>query len=253
VLNRWGGEGVDVVFSTDIGFESSFVPAAEKYPNTRWVLMSDLATKKRLPNLAAHSGDWCEAGFAQGVAAAFISKSHVVAESAAYPILPTIKAYEGMKVGAAATKIPTKVLIKYSETFVDSAKSVETTSALIDEGADVLIAIVSGTTPAIAAQIQSAKKWYIGSYADDTHYAPKATVTSATFDFRQGYEAVAKDLAAGKFTPGIHRYGIKEGFIKLLPFKLGFASQGKKAEAVMKAAATGKYDKQLAPCKARTK
>src|SRR4051812_2931690 len=37
VLDRWGSDKVDIVFSTDNGFETHMLDAAAKYPDTLWV------------------------------------------------------------------------------------------------------------------------------------------------------------------------------------------------------------------------
>ncbi|MEA2408935.1 MAG: basic rane protein [Thermoleophilaceae bacterium] len=248
VLDEWGSAGVDLVISTDNGFEPSLVKAAEKYPDTKWIIMSDLLTKKQLPNIAGYTGDWCQIGFAEGVAGGLISKAHKMGYSAAVPIPPALKAFEGMKIGAKATGTGTTVAMKASGDFLDAAKSSETTSALMDDGADVISAIVHGVNGAIAARIQSAGNYYIGSYDDESKFAPKAVPTNATFEFQIAYAQVGKELEAGSFDPGPHTYGIKDGYIKLTPFKLGFENQYDKAQAIMKDAADGKYDADFEAC-----
>lgn len=252
VLNGWGNEGVDLVISTDNGFEPSIAKAATKFPKTKWVIMSAL-TGKPQPNLAGYTGDWCQIGFAQGVASALISKTHHMGYSAAIPIPPTIQALAGMKLGTQATGIPTKVSVGYSGDFLDTAKATEVTSKLLDDGADVINANVNSVTAAIAARIQSAGKYYVGSNADESKFAPKATVTNATFNFKYAYEQLAKQMQAGTFDPGPHVYGIDVGYIALTPFKLGFEGQYPRAQAIMKDAADGKYDTQFAACNKKLK
>jgi basic membrane lipoprotein Med (substrate-binding protein (PBP1-ABC) superfamily) len=248
VLEGWGAEGVDLVISTDNGFEPAVAAAAKKFPDTRWIIMSDLATKEPLDNLAGYTGDWCQIGFAQGVAGALVSKTHKIGYSAAVGIPPTLKAEAGMKIGAEASGIPTQVLRKDAGEFNDAAKAAETTSALMDSGADVITAIVHGVPAAIAARAQQAGNHYIGSYDDETRSAPKAAFTAATYEFKIAYDEVAKQLAGGTFDAGPHTYGIKDGFIKLLPFKLGFEDADAKAQDLMEKAAAGEFDEQFEKC-----
>jgi basic membrane protein A len=253
VLEGWGTEKVDLVLATDNGFEPSVAAAAKKFPDTKWVVMSALVTPDPPSNLAGYTGDWCQIGFAQGVASALISKTHHFGYSAALPIPPTVQAFEGMKIGAEATGIPTKATMKLSGDFLDTAKATETTSALIDEGADVINANVNSVTAAIAARIQSAGKYYIGSNADESKFAPKATVTNATFNFKYAYDKVAKEMKAGTFEAGPHTYGIDVGYIALTPFKLGFEEAGTKADAIMKDAGSGKFADKFAACNKKLK
>src|SRR5262245_43072351 len=49
LFRQWGNDGVDVVFSTDNGFEDSLMAAAKKFPKTAWVMMSGLSSTQGLP------------------------------------------------------------------------------------------------------------------------------------------------------------------------------------------------------------
>jgi simple sugar transport system substrate-binding protein len=254
VLDRWGAEGVDIVFSTDNGFQPNMLKAAAAYPNTLWVTMSDLSTTNNLKNVAAYSVNWCEVGFLQGAAGALVSKTGTVAAVESIPILPASKTMAGMRIGAQAAKPGTKVVGQIVGDF-DPQKSAEVAGTLIEQGADVIYAVVTGSAaPAVAARAQQAGKWYVGSYGDEARFAPKSTVTSAVLLFGLGYGTVADQREDGTFKPGIIRRGIEDGYIKLTPFRLGLAkSLGPKMKAVLKQLAAGKYAKQMAACQALKK
>lgn len=243
VLGRWGADGVDIVFSTDNGFQQHMLKAAKRYPNTLWVTMSDMSTTGGLKNVAAYTVDWCQLGFAQGVVGALISKTHKIGGVGAIPILPATKTLAGMKFGANIARKGTQVLVKYSGDFIDGPKAQEVASAHIANGADVLVGITHGSiSPQIAARVQDAGKFYIGSYGDETKFAPKATVTSGLLNFKLGYEKVARQRLAGTFTPGIFRGGIKDGFVKLTPLRLGFQGKQKQVDALLARVASGKLE-----------
>jgi basic membrane lipoprotein Med (substrate-binding protein (PBP1-ABC) superfamily) len=226
VLSRWGDEGVDIVYSTDNGFQDHMLRAAEAYPNTLWVTMSDLSTTNDLPNVAAYTVDWCQVGFAQGVAAGLVSEANTIGAVGAIPILPATKTDLGLRFGAELASPGTQVVRQDSGDFIDAAKAQEVASALIDGGADVIVAIThGGTSPQIAARTQEAGKLYVGAFADETQYAPEATVTSAVLDFSQGYQTVAQQRLDDAFEPGIFRKGIADGFIKLTPFAAGYEEE----------------------------
>jgi basic membrane protein A len=241
VFDRWGEEGVDIVFSTDNGFQSHMLAAAKKYPKTLWVTMSDFSSTKGLKNVGAYSVDWCQAGFAQGVVAGLVSKTHKIGIVGPIPILPAQRTIKGIKFGANLVAKGTKVDVKYSGDFVDAQKGQEAASALLGGGADTVVAVTQGgISPQIAATVQSAGKYYIGSFADETKFAPKATVTSAIFDFSLGYERVAKQKLAGTFKPAIYHYGVKQRFIRLSkPFHLGFGNIQSKVDSYLARLANG--------------
>lgn len=242
VFDRWGGEGVDIVFSADNGFQNHMLAAAKKFPNTLWVTMSDLSTTGGLKNVGAYSVDWCQAGFAQGVVAGLLSKTHRIGAVGAIPILPAQRTLKGLQYGANLVSKGTKVDLKYSGDFIDAQKGQEAAKALMGSGADVIVAVTQGgISPQIAAAVQSAGKLYVGSYADETKFAPKATVTSAVFDFSLGYQRVAQAKLDGTFKPAIYHYGVKQGFIKLAkPFRLGHAGIQSKVDSYLARLAAGK-------------
>ena len=108
----------------------------------------------------------------------------------------------------------------------------------------------SSTDPAVAARAQDAGIYFIGSYGDESKFAPKVTVTSVILGFKLGYETVAKELDSGTFKPGINIYGIKEGFVYLSPFRLGLTKKEAQAKKITAAYRAGKFAKQIAKCRA---
>jgi basic membrane protein A len=241
VLSRWGDAGYDIVFSTDNGFESALLVAAKKYPKTKWVVMSDLSSTKGLKNVASYSIDWCQLGFLQGVAGAYASKTKKLGAVGALPILPALKTIKGMQFGAAQAVPGTTVIVKYSGGFLDTQKAQEVAAAEISEGADVLAGITNAVvSPQVAARVQAEGKWYIGSYGEETKYAPKAVVTSVLLKPGSGYQAVADQVLAGTFKSGIFRKTIKDGFVALTPLRLGLASHAAEIKALQDKVTSGR-------------
>jgi basic membrane protein A and related proteins len=246
-FNRWGAEGVDIVFSTDNGFEKYLLDAAAKYPKTTWVIMSDLSTTRGLTNVGSYGVDSCQEGFLEGAAAAYLSKKHVIGVDSPIPILPNKKEIAGLKLAVQKAVPGTKVIVQYTGDFADAAKAQEIASALVQQGADVLNGATNGgTMPDIAKRAQQEGVLFVGSNLDVAKYAPKAVVTSAVLDFTRGYREVADQRLAGKFVSKIRRLGIKEGFLKLLPFRLGHSAEERKTRALISRLLSGKIS--LAAC-----
>ena len=234
VLARWGGEGVDIVYSTDNGFQDNMLAAAAEYPDTIWATMSDLSTTNDLANVAAYTVEWCEFGYVQGAVAASLSESGMIGGVAAIPILPATKSILGFQFSADLTSSGSTLEVTETGDFSDAVKAQEATSALIDAGADVIVAITQGgVSPQIAARTQENDKIYIGSYGDEAQFAPEATVTSVVLKFDQGYRDVAQQVLDGNFQPGIFRLGAADGFIEVLPWAAGFEDANATADAVI--------------------
>jgi basic membrane protein A len=240
VLDRWGREGVNLVFSTNVGFQKYMLDAAHKYPNTSWVILGHASKTDDLPNLAGYSYNTCEFGFLQGAAAALVSKSHKIGAVGSIQGSQARSIMAGVRYGAKLAVPGTRVLPRYTGSFADSKAAKEAASELIRKGADTILPVTQNfLSSRIAAQAQAAHSHYIGAYTDETTFAPKAVVTSVVLDFAKVYDEVGKESAAGHLQPGIFTWGLKEGFIKLMPFRLGFTAAGGRARALAQRLETG--------------
>jgi basic membrane lipoprotein Med (substrate-binding protein (PBP1-ABC) superfamily) len=240
VFKQWGSEGVNVVFSTDNGFEASFLAAAKKYPKTAWVMMSALSKTDNLPNVAAYTFDWCQYGYVQGSAASLVSKSHKIGDVGPVPILPAQQTLIGQQTGAQATVPGTTVEMKMTGDFTDAQKAQAVTSGLIGNGADTIIGVAQGgVAPQIASRAQSEKALYVGSYIDEQKFAPSAVPTSVVIDLSPYYAQAVDGWENGSFSNKVHVTGVKDGVIKVLPLRLGFENQQGKLDAQVQKVSSG--------------
>lgn len=233
VLDRWGQEGVDLVFSTDNGFEDSFMAAAEKFPDTKWAMMSELTDTRGLDNVISYSINWCELGFAIGASAGAITDKQTVGLVGAVPIRPHVLMLESERFGADMINPGTKVLEQNSNDFVDPVLAQETAYSLLDKGADVLVTTHSGPIEQIATAAAERGGYFVGYLADSSDINPDSVVTSVLFDFTYGYEKVAEAVESGNFEPGIHHTGLADGSIQVLPFGLGFEDRQAEVEELL--------------------
>lgn len=235
-FDRWGREGVDVVFSIDAGYEEALLRAAKQYPKTAWVMMTALSDTKGLPNVASYSIDWCALGYAQGAIAALGTTSNTVANVGAIQILPAELIIEGEKAAIAASGKPVKLVTEYSGDFLAADKASELASAVITRGADVVIGLTNGAVAAqLAARVQSAGAGYVGTYLDEKAFAPKSSVASVTSDFSTDYATVVKQWMAGTFKAEQVTRGFKDGVLKIVPGSEKYAGVAKPAQEMVDA------------------
>jgi basic membrane protein A len=233
VLDRWGEEGVALVFSTDNGFEEHLLRAAENYPDTNWVMMSALSTTNELDNIAAYSVNWCDLGFAVGAAAAVASESGRIGHVGAIPILPQDQYVSGAAFGAAEVNPDATVTNRDTGDFIDVAKAQETASALLGDGNDVLITFQGLSSREIARRAQEEGAHFVGFMADHEEFAPDAVVTSVAIDFTGGYREAIEATAAGSLDAAIQIKSFDEGFLQVLPLRLGFEGEAETIDALV--------------------
>lgn len=239
VLDRWGEEGVDLVLSTDNGFEEHLLRAAEKYPDTNWVMMSALSTTNGLENVAAYSVNWCDLGFAVGASAAVASEAGKIGHVGAIPILPQNQYVAGASFGAAEAKDGATVTNTDTGDFIDVAKAQETASALLGQGNDVLITFQGASSREIARRAEDAGAYFVGFMADHAEFAPDAVVTSVAINFESGYREAMQQTASGSLEPSINIKSFDEGFLEVLPFRLGFEGEAETVSGLIESLMDG--------------
>lgn len=243
VLNRWGQEGVDLVFSTDNGFEDNFLAAAEAHPDTDWAMMTALSTTNDLPNIAAYSFNWCQFGFLHGVAGGLATENGTVGLDASIKIIPTTQWLLGAEFGIENANPDAKAITDYTEDVLDPRKAQELASALIEQGADVVLPVVqSGNSAQIAARAQEDGALYVGAYIDESEFAPEATVTSVVFNLENAYREVGKQVESDTFEAGLFTQGIEDEIFDYAPFGEKFADLEEPARDLLEQLKSGEIE-----------
>ena len=250
VLDQWGAEGVDVVFSTDNGYEQNLLAAAKKYPDTAWVMMSALSTTEDLPNVASYSFDWCQYGYLLGAIAGVVTNDKTVGAVGSIDIIPMTLSLAAEQAGAEAVNPGTQVISKNSGDFIDAQKGQAVAAGLVADGADVLTAPVhGGISPQIAAEAQKNGVYYVGSFADEAPSAPESVVSSVFVNFLGSYSEAVDTWMNGTFDPSINILGVADGVIDSTPLGLGFEDKQATIDGVKQQLANNEVVWPEGPCK----
>jgi len=218
VLSRWGDDKVDMVISTDSGYDPYVVKAAKKYPDTLWVVMSDLPSTEGLPNLSAYLPNMCDLGYLAGVTAGLVGDKKAGTLTGT-PIPASEKWDAGFVQGVEEANPDMEVEIKKVGSWVDPARTAETASALIQGGSDV-IWDVSVINDVVAKRVEDEGALYIGAFSESP-YAPKAHVASVMTVYDDAYGKVADELDAGKLDGKLHPGSVNDGFLEVSQLRLG--------------------------------
>lgn len=218
-LNRFGDQKSDVVFVTDQGFEKAMLDAAAKYPDTKFILMSNLSTTNGLPNVASYFIDWHEAGCLAGAAAALISKTHVIGAISGQPIPAATQAFGGARFCADEAVSGSEIKIQYVNDWIDTGKAREVADALAGQKADVFFGLLAGMVPGVTGAAKDHNGYYIGWLVDESKFGPEVTATNMTVNFTQLYEQAATAIH-GTFDAKIHQGTIQDGTITVQPYRL---------------------------------
>jgi basic membrane protein A len=225
VLNRFGTSGVDIVFVTSQSFEKTLLKAAEKYPNTKFIMLADMVSTKGLPNVAAYAIDWWEFGYLGGVAAALVSKSGKIGLISGQPITPNLKTFATAQVGAQSIRADAETFVQFTNDWRDPAKGREAAEALIARGVDVTFAIGGGMVPGIMEAASVNGTFAIGAYTDESRFAPKNVPTNIMINWAVAFDNIVSQIKSEKFEAKIRMLNVKNGGLYVAKFSDGANSQ----------------------------
>lgn len=141
----------DIIFTSGIALEDETHQAADLYPYTVFVGLSQPFEESR-PNLIPITFPEDQMGIAAGLLAAKISETGIVGAVCETSGIDSMWRYcEGFKAGAEYESETVEVLVAYREggdsekIFIDEAWGYETGASLVEHGADVIFAAGGGT------------------------------------------------------------------------------------------------------------
>jgi basic membrane lipoprotein Med (substrate-binding protein (PBP1-ABC) superfamily) len=218
VLTRFGSTGADIVFVTSQSFEKTMLKAAAKFPNTKFIMLADLASTNGLPNVAAYAVDWWEFGYLGGAAAGLVSKSGKIGLISGQPITPNRKAFAAAKAGARHFRSDAETFVQFTNDWIDPAKGREAAEALIGRSADVTFSIGGGMVPGIMEAASVNNTHAIGAYTDESRFAPKNVPSNIMIKWVVAFDDLIRQLETGKFEPEIKSLNIKNGGLRVMDF-----------------------------------
>lgn len=159
----------DIIFTSGIALEDETHQAADLYPYTVFVGLSQPFEESR-PNLIPITFPEDQMGFAAGLLAAKISETGIVGAVCEASGIDAMWRYcEGFKAGAEYGSDTVDVFVHYREggdsekLFIDEAWGYETGASLVEQGADVIFAAGGGTGQGALRAASEAGVMSIGS------------------------------------------------------------------------------------------
>jgi basic membrane protein A and related proteins len=220
LLDRLARDGQNVMISNGAGYADAMLAAAEKYPDKWFWVYSALADTKGLPNVVGIDLKWNQIGYLAGAIACMASKSKKVGLVIAQPIPAYTHAAGGVTDGVAKGCGSEKnLVITWTGTFDDNAKSKQAAQAQIAQGADVIIDFQDGASAGVQSAVKANPKvMYVGTMFDWADQVPKQIITSVAINYEDGYVNTAQLLADGKLEPKIYPSSVETGGITLTDF-----------------------------------
>lgn len=205
---RFIQRGYNVIIGTAFGYSDTFKKLSEAHPKIAFL---DASGTTNGPNLESFYGRTYQSQYLCGMAAAAASRTGKLGFVAANP-LPvvnwTINAFE---MGARTINPAATTTVVFTGAWNDPVKERAATTALIDQGADVIGQHVDTPTPQIVAQERGV--YGTGHHRDLTEFAPKATQCSSVWTWAKFLVPELEKIKDGTWAPSPYGAfpGIKEG------------------------------------------
>lgn len=225
-------EGANIIFGTSWGYMDTMEALAAEYPDV--IFSHGSGYKSNGTNFNNYFGRIYQARYISGIVAGLKTESNLIGYVAAMgqensEVTGGINAFA---MGVNSVNPDAKVFVKVTNSWFSPEEETNAAKALLAEGCDVIAQHCDTPNPQLEAE--KSGKFGIGYNSDMSKDAPKATLTSAVWDWSQYYTWAVENLINGTWTGENYYGGMKEELVGISPLNESIIAEGTK-EAVQDA------------------
>ena len=239
-------QGADLIFTTSFGYMEPTLAVAGKFPNVKFEHATGFKTA---PNLSTYSARFYEGRAVQGHIAGKMTKSNIIGYIASFPIPEVIRGINSAYIHARKVNPDVEFKIIWAYTWFDPAKEADAATALIEQGADVILQHTDSTAPQAAAE-KAGNVITFGQASDMAEYAPMPRVSSIIDNWAPYYIARTQAVMDGTWESVQTWDGIGPGMVGIGEISSAVPEDVKaEALALKEALASGSYHPFTGPLK----
>jgi len=204
-------QGADLIFTTSFGYMDPTINVAARFPDVKF---EHATGYKRADNVSTYSARFYEGRAIQGHIAGKMTKSNIIGYVASFPIPEVIRGINAAYLHASKVNPDVEFRIVWAYTWFDPAKEADAATALIEQGADVILQHTDSTAPQAAAE-QAGGVITFGQASDMSEYAPLPRVSSIIDDWAPYYIARTQAVMDGTWESTDTWDGIGPGMVKI--------------------------------------
>ncbi|MFY0692281.1 MAG: BMP family ABC transporter substrate-binding protein [Paracoccaceae bacterium] len=212
VITQMALSGADIIFTTSFGYMDPTNAVAAKFPNVKFEHATGY--KRNTPNVSTYSARFYEGRAVQGHIAGKMTKSNKIGYIASFPIPEVIRGINAAYIHAKKVNPDVEFSIVWAYTWFDPAKEADAATALIEQGADVILQHTDSTAPLAAAEKAGGVIGF-GQASDMAEYAPSPRVSSIIDNWAPYYIARVKAVMDGTWESVDTWDGIAPGMVKI--------------------------------------
>jgi len=230
--------GADLIFTTSFGYMDPTINVAAKFPNVKF---EHATGYKRSDNVSTYSARFYEGRAVQGHIAGRMTKTNKIGYIASFPIPEVIRGINSAYIHAKKVNPDVEFSVVWAYTWFDPAKEADAATALIEQGADVILQHTDSTAPHAAAE-QAGNVITFGQASDMGEYAPMPRVSSIIDNWAPYYIARTQAVIDGTWESVDTWDGIGPGMVGIGEITDAVPADVKaEAEALRDAIAAGDY------------
>ncbi|REC58522.1 BMP family ABC transporter substrate-binding protein [Rhodosalinus sediminis] len=201
--------GADMIFATSFGYMDQVLEVAAQFPD---VTFEHATGYKQAENVATYSARFYEGRAVIGHIAGRMTETNTVGYIASYPIPEVIRGINSAYIHAKKANPDVEFRVVWAYTWFDPAKEADAASALIEQGADVILQHTDSTAPLAAAE-SAGDVIGFGQASDMAEYKPSPRVSSILDIWGPYYIDRIEAVMDGTWESGDTWHGIGEGMV----------------------------------------
>ncbi len=230
--------GADIIFTTSFGYMDPTINVAAKFPNVKFEHATGF---KRADNVSTYSARFYEGRAVQGLIAGKVTKSNKIGYIGSFPIPEVVRGINSAYIHAKKTNPDVEFSVVWAYTWFDPAKEADAATALIEQGADVILQHTDSTAPQAAAE-KAGNVYTFGQASDMAEYAPKPRISSIIDNWAPYYIERVQAVLDGTWESKDTWDGIGPGMVKIGEITDAVPADVKaEAEALRDSIASGAY------------
>ncbi len=208
-LRQYAEQGFDLVIAVGFLMRDALDRVAKEFPNTKFAIIDAVVER---PNVASLVFKEHEGSFLVGAIAGLMTKTGKVGFIGGMDI-PLIHKFEvGYTEGVHYVNPDADVIVAYAgsgpEAFHDPVRGKSLALSQFDRGADIIFQAAGSTGNGVIDAAQERGLYAIGVDANQNYMAPGHVLTSMLKRVDVAVYEIIKDVVEGKFSGGIHVYGL---------------------------------------------
>jgi len=237
-LTQMALSGADLIFTTSFGFMDATIAVAERFPDVKF---EHATGYKVAPNVATYSARFYEGRTVQGHIAGKMTDSNIIGYIGSYPIPEVIRGINSAFIAARKINPDVEFRIVWANTWFDPPKEADAATALIEQGADVILQHTDSTAPLAAAERAGGVIGF-GQASDMAQYKPSPRVSSIIDNWAPYYIDRVQAVLDGTWESQQVWHGIREGMVQIGEITDAVPQDvANEARALMDAIASGQY------------